>query len=108
MSMTKQSGSWSIQEHGELTYFHFRCPCGCGSPGALQLVPQATWKSGQTPAVWGWNGDKEAPRLHPSIKRGTPCGWHGLFGAAEWDVPAGCWRPGPDSVPLAPDIIRSG
>lgn len=104
--MTKQSGSWSIQTHGALTYFHFRCPCGCGAPGALQLIGRANWIAGE--GNWGWNGDVNEPRLHPSIARAGPCGFHGFFGAEEWGVPAGCWRACTDSPPLAPDIIRSG
>lgn len=108
MAMTNQSGSWAIRTEGNLTYFHYRCPCGCGTPGYLRLVPMEQHATATERPVWGWNQDMDKPRLHPSIKRVGSCGFHGFFGASEWNVPAGCWRACEDSPPLAPDIIAKG
>jgi hypothetical protein len=39
----------------------YKCPCGCGRIGALRLRPCDDGPS------WAWDGDREAPTLHPSI-----------------------------------------
>ncbi len=54
----------------------FRCPCGCGSKGSLQLDTEFADRSEPT---WTWNGNRERPTLTPSIHRVRGCGWHGYL-----------------------------
>lgn len=44
------------------------CPCGCGQQGALEFKPAPS-------PSWTWDGNREAPTLHPSIHHVGH--WHG-------------------------------
>lgn len=59
------------------------CPCGCGHQGYLAIRPA-------TPAhpSWGWNGDREAPVLSPSVHHVGH--WHGYLGGSDGKQP-GMW-----------------
>lgn len=83
-------GAFVVSVDGQwLTY---DCPCGCHAPGALRLVPQASWISGQ--GTWGWDGNRTHPTLTPSIRRTTGCKFHG-------HLTAGIWTACTDGPPLA-------
>lgn len=51
-----------------------KCPCGCGSLGALSFD-----NSTQDSPKWHWDNNKENPTLFPSIWRKRTCGWHGFL-----------------------------
>lgn len=55
----------------------FNCPCGCGREGYLPFRPEPS-------PSWEWNGSREAPTLHPSVRQVGGCGWHGWLTAGEW------------------------
>lgn len=101
---TEQPGAFEFSENGRSILFN--CPCGCGDPCVLIVVPMATWKPGSN--TWGWNADREAPRLHPSIRRMSGCRFHGFLGCESAGLKPGEWSACTDSPPLHPDCLRAG
>jgi hypothetical protein len=55
----------------------FVCPCGCWRKGSLAF-------HGPHP-VWGWDGNKDAPTLTPSVAQIGGCKWHGFLRAGVWE-----------------------
>lgn len=56
--------------------FHFQCPCGCKSIGAVKV----------SPGGWEWNGNREAPEVSPSVALHGHDGlhWHGWLTGGTW------------------------
>lgn len=65
---------------------YYRCPCGCGKEGVLDLIPMTdktstTFKPRSRPQ-WGWDGNPDKPTLHPSINDKDH--WHGWLKNGFW------------------------
>jgi hypothetical protein len=94
--LSPQPGYWEFRrDPGGGTYLWFNCPCGCmyGSRVLLYLEGQAKPRD----TAWSWNGDIHRPTLSPSLKRGSPCRWHGHLTNGHWSA---CQ----DGAPLAPNV----
>lgn len=67
-------------------WIKFRCPCGCRSysrlPIGLNVKPPRGVDPGGVAATWQWDGNREAPTLHPSIHHVDH--WHGWLRAGVW------------------------
>jgi hypothetical protein len=77
------AGDYCVNESGDHILCH--CPCGCGS---MMNLPIATGE--KTPRNWQWDGNREQPTLHPSIRDLSGCKWHG-------HLQGGVWTPTGDS-----------
>lgn len=58
--------------------FHFQCPCGCRSVGAVRVAGQPAWR---------WNGDREKPTVTPSVllfDETRQPHWHGYLTDGVW------------------------
>jgi len=88
-------GYWLFVEEEML----FNCPCGCGYEGRLRTYLSGTIKPAGT--SWMWDGDPVRPSLHPSIKRHTPCGFHGFLTDGKWNNPQA------DGALLAPNVYEA-
>jgi hypothetical protein len=74
------SGAYTFSEDNrELFYI---CPCGCGEHLSLP-VKIGPWVQGASPC-WGWDGNRDAPTLTPSIRRLNGCRYHGHLQAGVW------------------------
>ncbi len=56
--------------------WYYSCPCGCGASGGLRVAVAV--KPEQSPS-WVWDGNRDAPTLHPSIHHIGH--WHGWLKA---------------------------
>lgn len=80
---SEQPGYWEIVHHPEAgSYLHFNCPCGCQYGNGIKLVQPLM--DPHPNHVWGWDGNEKAPTLFPSLRRGTPCRWHGFLKVGVW------------------------
>lgn len=61
----------------------FCCPCGCGGYGS---APVRRGGHRTKRPEWTWNGNREAPTLHPSVwfNKGERGDWHGWLRNGEW------------------------
>jgi hypothetical protein len=76
---------YAYDHNGIVAGLMYRCPCGCGMPGSIvfgETQPRGDNDEGQS--RWHWDGNLEHPTLIPSIKRRTPCRWHGTLTAGVW------------------------
>lgn len=75
------SFQWSEDRDGSIDLL-YTCPCGCG---VARAVPVAlSWEPGKR---WGWDGNREAPTLTPSLDILADHGgshWHGWLQGGEW------------------------
>ena len=76
-----QPGDFAFTSCGGVESAHllFRCPCGCGAIGGVNLHP-----CGQAP-VWTWDGNRERPTVQPSVRFLDGCRWHGFLRAGAWE-----------------------
>ncbi|MGE4340336.1 MAG: DUF6527 family protein [Pigmentiphaga sp.] len=62
--------------------FNFQCPCGCGTMGSVNVA-------GAARPLWAWDGNWDAPTIHPSIRLGTgpsdASHWHGWLRNGVWE-----------------------
>lgn len=91
-------GFWEFRHHPIAgSYMYFNCPCGCEFHDAINVV-EANEKDKF--GGWLWDGNEQKPTLTPSLRRNTPCKWHGF-------LTSGVWRAEGDSgKPNAPDIYQ--
>lgn len=71
---------YSYREPEDKAGLNYRCPCGCGSVGALifrKLDEHPTWE---------WDGNVEKPTLSPSIQRNVGCKTHCHLIAGVWQI----------------------
>lgn len=61
-------------------YIIFVCPCGCG-----QVLNIPVMKGPKVDGAWQWDGNRDVPTLHPSIKRLDGCKWHGWLRNGVWE-----------------------
>lgn len=93
-----QPGYWEWVSHPEAgTYIYFNCPCGCRYMDQLSVRKPGEATPNHT--SWSWDGNEKLPTLSPSIKRHTPCGFHG-------HLQAGVWSACSDGAPLAANVFR--
>lgn len=67
---------YKIAEH-EPAGFHFQCPCGCRSVGAVNVAPGG----------WQWNGSRDKPTVRPSVllyDADRKPHWHGWLTDGVW------------------------
>lgn len=81
--LLKDAGDFIICENpiGEFG-MHFMCPCGCGHISYVPIFKGP--RGGDWRDPWGWDGNREAPTLSPSIEFKNYCKWHGFFEAGFW------------------------
>lgn len=97
-----QPGYWSYRAYerrnGErFEYLYFNCPCGCEYGDCVPI----SQKPPKREHHWSWNGSVERPTLEPSLRRNTPCKWHG-------HLVDGAWTNVGDGAPNAANIYRAG
>lgn len=56
----------------------YMCPCGCGTQGFLAIRP-----ANPAHPSWGWDGNRDAPTLTPSVHHVGH--WHGFLRAGVWE-----------------------
>ncbi len=61
-------------------WLRFGCRCDARITCAIALRPQKN----AVGASWGWDGNREAPTVTPSINCEKGCGWHGWLKAGEF------------------------
>lgn len=101
----EQPGHYVVREYhpdslppGPAEYgLYFMCPCGCGQPGYLPLIPPGRTKSGDH--TWHWDGNKSTPTLEPSIRRTHGCKFHGY-------LRQGVWSSAGDGAPVAGNCYK--
>lgn len=94
---SSQPGYWDFFQSGSGTYLYFNCPCGCKYPSAVRLHRQG--EPAPAGVFWEWDGSLQAPTLSPSLRRHTPCGFHGYLHGGRWSS-AG------DGAPLASNVAN--
>lgn len=87
MLLSKQPGAWRFARNGERTYMWFNCPCGCAYEGVIRVRT----KGEETPeeTSYKWDGDEIHPTLTPSLRRATPCKFHGHLQKGIWSAYSG-------------------
>lgn len=58
--------------------FHFQCPCGCRSVGAVTVAG---------PNAWQWNGSRDKPTVRASVllyDKDRQPHWHGYLTDGVW------------------------
>lgn len=59
--------------------FHFQCPCGCRSVGAVKVAG---------PGAWTWNGSRDKPTVRASVllhNQDMSPHWHGYLTDGVWE-----------------------
>jgi len=88
-------GHFNVSSHGH--YLFANCPCGCTRRMA---IPLRAWDEPPTAQTsWQWDGNRQCPTLNPSIRRMTPCGFHGYLKTGKW-ISAG------DGAPVASNCFE--
>jgi hypothetical protein len=79
---------YAIGENGHLWHVILVCPCGCGAPIALNVLPDDSPR-------WRLRESAAGPTLYPSVWRTTGCRSHFILrqGQVVW-----CHGRGPDEV----------
>jgi hypothetical protein len=90
-------GAYVISEAGTGIWLIYNCPCGCGVKGQLPLVRGLTTSHNQH--TWGWDGNRSAPTLTPSIRRNVECKFHG-------HLQKGVWSACSDGAQLSPKVYK--
>jgi hypothetical protein len=60
---------YAVGADGHLWHLAFTCPCGCGAPVALNLLPDDEPR-------WSFEDELGAPTIVPSVERRTGCRSH--------------------------------
>jgi hypothetical protein len=60
---------YAVGADGHLWHLAFACPCGCGTPVALNLLPDDEPR-------WSFEDDGGTPTIVPSVERRTGCRSH--------------------------------
>lgn len=79
-----QKGDFEIttDEKTSQRWFWFKCPGSCGQVSAIALRPVVDLQPGRH--SWDFDGNEEAPTLHPSINH-VGC-WHGWLRSGVFSV----------------------
>lgn len=90
----KFGGYYGDPPDAKPAFLLYKCPCGCGDYGALQLAGEYAREVKEPErAKWTWDGNREAPTLTPSIlhyntgPNGERAGehWHGYLKAGVFE-----------------------
>jgi hypothetical protein len=60
---------YAVGADGHLWHLAFACPCGCGTPVALNVLPDDEPR-------WSFEDDRGTPTIVPSVERRTGCRSH--------------------------------
>lgn len=94
-----QPGYWEFVHLSAASYIHFRCPCGCKYSDAVRVWIEKSKTPKPPDPFWAWNGSETTPTLSPSLRRYTPCHFHGHLNS-------GVWSAEKDSPPVAENAYR--
>jgi len=72
-----QPGDYCVNPAGD--HILCNCPCGCGSMMNLPIMTGEKHEHN-----WQWDGNRERPTLHPSIRDLSGCRFHGHLQGGVW------------------------